>query len=279
LIDLHLHTSASDGEWTPAELVRRAHGAGLRVVSVTDHDTLAGLPEAAAAAASCGLELVPGIEITAVFDTTDVHLLGYFLEIPTALAAFLEAQRAERVARLRAIAARLAELGMTVALEPLLARATAQPGRAVGRPLLARALVEAGYAGSVQEAFDRWLGEHRPAYVPRRAAPPDQVVAVIRRARGLASLAHPGLLRRDDLVPALVEAGLGAIEVYHAEHDTATEAHYRAMARRYGLAVSGGSDCHGDSGHRAALGQVTLPEDDYRRLHARLERAAEESEP
>ncbi len=112
--------------------------------------------------------------------------------------------------------------------------------------------------------------------MPRRAPPPGAVVDVIRSAGGLASLAHPGLLRRDDLLPALVEAGLGAIEVYHAEHDAATEAHYRAVARRYGLAISGGSDCHGEANHRAALGQVTLPEADFRQLYGRLERAAGE---
>lgn len=279
MIDLHLHSTASDGQWTPANLVRRAHGAGLRIVSLTDHDTLAGLAEALAAAETLGIELLPGVEITAIHDGTDVHVLGYFLEIPEALAAFLETQRTERLARLRAIGARLAALGIPLDVEPLVRAAAVQPERAVGRPLVARALVEAGYAASVQEAFDRWLGEGRPAFVPRQGPPPAEVVARIRRAGGLPSLAHPGLLGRDELVPGLVEAGLGAIEVYHPEHDPAAEARYLALASRYDLAVSGGSDCHGPDDHRAALGQVTLPERDYRRLYTRLEQVARSRVP
>lgn len=255
-------------------MMRRARAVGLRVVSLTDHDTVAGVGEAATAAAGCGLELLPGVEITAVHERTDVHILGYFLELPEALVAFLEAQRRERLARVRAIAERLARLGMPLDLEPLLGRAAERPGAAVGRPLVARALVEAGYAVSVQEAFDRWLGENRPAFVPRRGVSPAEVVSRIRQAGGLASLAHPGLLGRDDLIAPLVDAGLGAVEVYHAAHDGSAEARYLELARRYGLAVSGGSDYHGEGDHRAGLGQVTLPEAEYRRLYGRLERAA-----
>lgn len=274
MIDLHTHTTASDGALAPPELVERAHRLGIRTLSVTDHDTVAGIPAAAAAAAARGMEFLPGIEITAVHERRDVHMLGYFLDpAPVGLAAFLDRQRLDRSRRAREMAARLAALGAPIDLEDLIAGAEAG-GKTVARPSIARALLDAGHVTSLQQAFDRWLAEGRPAYVPRTGSAPVDVVRLVKRSGGVAGLAHPGLLRRDDLIPELVEAGLGAIEVYHSDHDAAAQSHYLRLAGQHGLAVSGGSDFHGDDHPRAGcFGRVGLPRERFPPLFQRVREA------
>jgi predicted metal-dependent phosphoesterase TrpH len=270
LIDLHLHTTASDGMLAPSDLVARAAAAGITVLSVTDHDTTAGYDEARDGAALLGVTLVPGIEVTAVESSRDVHILGYFIDSDApSLAEFLTRQRADRLQRVVKIGERLRDLGFPVDVEPLLRAAARSGGRSIGRPQIADALIQRGYARDRDDAFDRLLGDGKPAFVARTAESPERVVGVIREAGGIASLAHPGLLRRDDLIPRLARAGLTALEVCHSEHDAAAERHYRDLAERYGLLVSGGSDYHGDFGRRASvLGVVTLPRLDFERLLA-----------
>ncbi len=269
MIDLHLHTTASDGKLCPTDVVARVAAAGLRVMSITDHDTVAGLNEAREAARARDLRLVDGIEITAIECDRDVHVLGYFFD-PTdaSLATFLEAQRADRVERVREIAARLRVLGHEVDVESLIAAAAACTGRSVGRPLLADALVAAGHVADRNEAFDRLLGNNRPAFVPRRGPSLARVTAIIGAAGGLASLAHPGLLGLDDQIPRFAASGLTAIEARHREHDEAAEARYRALAASLGLAVSGGSDFHGEPATNP--GSVTLALEDFQALEARV---------
>lgn len=271
MIDLHTHTTASDGRCAPAELVSRASAAGVTVLSVTDHDTVAAAGAAAAACAAAGIEFVPGIEITAVSRDTDVHVLGYFVDVESpALQTFLTAQRLRRVDRVREIVARLALFDIHLDADALVQPAIDDPSRSAGRPWIARALVAAGRVPSTDVAFDKWLSRGRPAFVPRRAASPEEVVGRIHDAGGLASLAHPGLLRHDEWVPPLVNAGLDALEVYHTDHDAETTARYVELARRYGVLVSGGSDYHGDASHGApAPGTVSLPREAYDRLIAR----------
>jgi len=271
VIDLHLHTTASDGTLPAATLIGRAADAGLTVVSVTDHDTTAALDAARAAAEAAGLSLVTGIEITAVEDEQDIHILGYFFD-PAGphLIAFLRAQRADRIRRALAIADRLQRLGCEIDTRPLIAHSE-RGGASVGRPHVADALVAAGHAVDRSDAFDRLIGRGRPAFIARSGASSPDVISVIHDAGGITSLAHPGLVRRDDLVPYLAAAGLGALEARHSEHDARTEAHYRDLAAQHGLAVSGGSDFHGDGGHHArTLGIVTLPPSDYAALRARV---------
>ena len=274
MIDLHTHTTASDGALAPRALVERAHGLGIRTLSVTDHDTLAGVPAAAAAAAELGMEFLPGIEITAVHRGRDVHVLAYFLEPdPPGLAPFLADQRRDRARRAREMSARLASLGAPIDLEDLVAGAEAA-GKAVARPAVARALLDAGHVTSLQQAFDRWLADGRPAYVPRAGAPPAEVVRLVRRSGGLPALAHPGLLRKDELIPELAEEGLGAVEAYHGDHDAGARSRYLRVAARHGLAVSGGSDFHGDDHPRArCFGRVGLPRDRFAPLFQRVRQA------
>jgi hypothetical protein len=280
VIDLHLHTTASDGRLTPAQLVARVAAAGITTMSVTDHDTVAGLVEVGAEAAARGIRLVPGIEVTSIADARDVHLLGYFFDPGNAaLAAFLEGQRAVRVSRVREIGARLAALGLPVDVDALLTAAATRPGSSVGRPQLARALISAGYVASVREAFDRWLANGQPAYVPRTGPSPAAVVEVIHAAGGLVSFAHPAVTGRDELIRPLVDDGLDAIEVYHSDHTPADEVDYRGLAARLGVLVSGGSDFHGDDpaaaparARRGTLGVVSLPADAFAALEDRAAR-------
>jgi predicted metal-dependent phosphoesterase TrpH len=271
MIDLHTHTTASDGALEPRALVERAYRLGIRTLSVTDHDTVAGVSEAAAEAAARGMEFLPGIEITAVHDRRDVHMLAYFLDPePAGLTAFLERQRQDRSRRAREMSARLAALGAPIDIEDLIAGAEAA-GTAVARPTVARALLDAGHVTSLQEAFDRWLAHGRPAYVPRSGVSPAEVVRLVTRSGGVAGLAHPGLLRRDGLIPELVDAGLGAIEVYHSDHDAGAQSRYLRLAGQHDLAVSGGSDFHGDDHPRArCFGRVGLPRELFMPLFQRV---------
>ena len=264
------HTCASDGTLDPGQLVACVCEAGVRTFSVTDHDTIAGVPAAAAHARAAGLEFLPGIEITAVWEGRDVHMLGYFLdEDPPGLGAFLTAQRQDRTQRVRKMGSLLAQLGMPIDVERLIEQGSS--GRALARPLVARALVAAGHVSTAQEAFDRWIGDSRPAYVARQGASPLEVVQLIRRSGGVAAVAHPGLLRRDQLVAELIAGGLEAIEVFHSDHDQAMQTRYLALARRRGLIVTGGSDFHGPGHHRAAkLGRVGPPRDQFEKLVERI---------
>jgi len=268
VIDLHLHTTASDGRCAPAELVSRAAAAGLTTIAVTDHDTVGGCSEAASACAGVGLTFVPGIEITAIRFGGDVHVLGYFIDVDSpALQAFLAAQRARRVDRVREIVARLRSHGVVLDADAILRRSLDNPSTAVGRPWIARALVAGGYVTSTAEAFDTWLSRGRPAFVPRAGAPPEEVFARIHAAGGVASLAHPGLLAHDDWIPEFAAAGLDAVEAYHSEHDTLMTATYLSIAKRFRLGITGGSDYHADESHGAAcLGVVALPREDFDHL-------------
>lgn len=267
-----MHTTASDGRLSPSDLVVRVAAAGLTTISVTDHDTVASLSEVRQHAVVRGIEVISGIEITAVHDDRDVHILGYFFdELDARLASFLERQRARRVDRARAIGDRLVHLGFPIDIERLLERAALTPGASVGRPRIARALIDAGHVGSMQEAFDRFLATGQPAFVPRVGPSPVEVVAAIHAARGVASMAHPGVTRQPQLVEPLAAAGLDAIEVYHSDHTSEMQEDALASARRLKLLVSGGSDHHGEDDRRP-LGGVTLPKADFDALAARAGR-------
>ena len=272
-----MHTTASDGRLSPAELVARASAAGLTTISVTDHDTVASIADVTAIAAAAEIDVVPGIEITAVDDGRDVHMLGYFFDPESALlAGVLERQRALRVNRVREIAERLLSLGMPIDVESVLLAAAARPGSSVGRPQVARELVKRGYVASVQEAFELWLATGRPAFIARTGPSPSAIVDTLHDAGGIASIAHPGVTKRDELIAPLVEHGLDAIEVYHSDHSAQDVQAYRNMSLRLGALVSGGSDFHGDDPatnparlSRSQLGAVTLPPEAFAALESR----------
>ena len=212
-VDLHSHTTASDGALRPRELVALAARHGVTVLAVTDHDSTEGVAEARAAAADHpGLTIVAGIEINCDVEGAELHVLGYFLDLEAEwFQAFLRDQRAERAARIHRILAKLAGLGMFIDADEVFSMV--REGSA-GRPHVAQAMVHRGYVRSVKEAFDRFLYTGGPASAPRRRLTPEEAVATIRRARGVPVLAHPGLANRDAMIPGLIEAGLAGIESY-----------------------------------------------------------------
>jgi predicted metal-dependent phosphoesterase TrpH len=278
-VDLHAHTTASDGMLSPRELVRAAAARGVRVLAVTDHDSTDGLAEAMEEAARRPpLTIVPGLEINCDAPgvpgaaAAEVHVLGYYVEHEAPwFQAFLREQRAERAARVHRIAARLAELG--VPIDPADVFAIVKEG-SPGRPHIAQAMVNRGYVKSVREAFDRYLHAGGPANVPRRRLTPADAVRVIRRAGGVPVLAHPGLADRDALIPELVAAGLLGIEAIYAEHSAAQVAHYTDLCRAYGLVATGGSDYHGErSGRTNPLGHPPVPMRVWEELKVAAERA------
>lgn len=255
--DLHLHTTASDGAWSPTELVDMALSVGLKVIAVTDHDTLDGISEALARGAERGLEVIPGVELSVRGSDQEVHLLGYFIDTESKpLREALAKCQAERVGRVEGIVERLRALQYDITATEVMN--VAQQGSA-GRPHVARVLVEKGYVASVPEAFDRLLAEGRPAFVPRRRLTLADGINLIHAAGGVAVCAHPGLLKEDSILGELVELGLDGLEVVHSEHDHAAQARYDRLAEEHGLLKSGGSDCHGPGIKRALfIGQYSI---------------------
>jgi predicted metal-dependent phosphoesterase TrpH len=267
-VDLHSHTTASDGALSPRELVRLAARNRVRVLAVTDHDSTDGLPEAMDEAARHGVDIVPGLEINTDVPGAEVHVLGYYVDWGADwFQDFLREQRAERTARVHRIVERLTELGMPLTADEVFA--ICQEG-SPGRPHVAQAMVNRGYVKSVREAFDRWLRTGGPANVPRRRLTPVDAVAVIRRAGGVPVLAHPGLADRDAMIPELVEAGLAGIETYYPEHSVAQVNAYREMCDRLHLVATGGSDYHGPhTGRTTTLGTPHIPLDVWEQLKAK----------
>ncbi|MDR0433819.1 MAG: PHP domain-containing protein [Gracilibacteraceae bacterium] len=242
--DLHTHTTASDGELTPAELTRRAAGRGVRVLAVTDHDTLSGLPAAAAAAAAAGIEFWPGVEINTSWRGREIHVLGYLPELfDPLLEKRLADTRAKRFERLGKIVAKLNSLGINIRLEDVRQEVT---GATPGRPHVARALCRGGHAADIDDAFRRWLNRDAPAFVPRYPLTPEEAVAWIREAGGLPVIAHPG----DAALTAAEIAqwkpcGLRGLEARHPHHNNDQTAKYLRWADQLGLLRAGGSDFHG----------------------------------
>jgi 3',5'-nucleoside bisphosphate phosphatase len=247
--DLHTHSSASDGTRPPPDVVARAAAAGLDAVALTDHDTVAGVA-AAAAALPAGLALVSGMELSCRRDGHSVHLLGYLFDPEHAeLAEQTRAIRASRIERGQAMVAKLAELGTGVTWDQV----TSIAGDAViGRPHIARAMVQAGVIGSVDEAFTpQWIGPGGRAHVRRYALDPADAIALVHAAGGVTVLAHPLALRRGwalsaELITELAAAGLDGVEVAHPDHDEAQRNQLSTLAGKLGLAKTGGSDDHGE---------------------------------
>jgi hypothetical protein len=254
MIDLHTHSTASDGTDTPAELVERALALGLEALALTDHDTLAGSDEARPLAAAQGLTFVRALELsTRRAEEADpaarsVHILGYFFTEPAPpFRLWLESLKEKRRARNRAMAERLQSMGYQVTLE----EAEGVGRNITGRPHFAAILRRKGYVAHYEDAFRKLLGERCPAYVEREDPEPEEGIRRIHEAGGVASLAHarrlnkPGRDEEEAFIRRLVDAGLDAIEVYHSDHGESCRSRYSNLARKYGLAMTGGSDYHG----------------------------------
>jgi predicted metal-dependent phosphoesterase TrpH len=246
-LDLHLHTTYSDGSLPPAEVLALAQKAHVSALAITDHDTVCGIPEAMEVGHSLGIEVIPGIEISARWGPSELHILGYFLDWQdVALLAQLDRLRAGRHARNPRIVEKLNALGIDITYEEVKALAKTD---SVGRPHIARVLMEKGIVKSAKEAFDRYLADGAAAYVPRDLPDPEEAIAMITNAHGLSVLAHPSWLDRSEgmykICDQLKAAGLAGVEVHYSTHRPEQTTHYLETARRLELLVTGGSDFHG----------------------------------
>ncbi|HUU31083.1 MAG TPA: PHP domain-containing protein, partial [Phycisphaerae bacterium] len=260
LVDLHVHSSASDGAYPPREVVERAAEAGLKAIALTDHDTLAGQAEARAAGGAVGLEIVPGVEISTEFERGACHILGYFIEVgDAALETMLEAAREGREVRNREMLVRLNGLGFGLKMEDLVGQAGEG---VVTRAHFAAAMLRKGYVASWDEVFEKYLGRGKPAYVERRHVEPEEAIEAIRGAGGLAVLAHPRQLNRgpeemESWFRRLAAAGLDGLETQSPDHGADEAQRYHEAAVRLGLLETGGTDWHGrkESGIRLGVGR------------------------
>lgn len=271
-VDLHSHSTASDGAHAPAAVVAAAHAAGLTAFALTDHDTLDGIPDAVAAAASLGIRLVVGIELSAVEGDVETHVLGLHISRPAEIERGLQGLRDMRRRRAERIVDRLNELGVRVTFESVLEQAA---GGAIGRPHVARAMVQEGWATDLRDAFDRYLGNGRPACVPKDRLAMVDAFEMIHKAGGLAVLAHPAHAGTQARLEALTAQGLDGVEVLHPSHGAEDVVRLRTLADHLGLVPSGGSDWHGADGRQRALGSLHVPAEWLDRQDARVaERAA-----
>ena len=271
--DLHTHTTASDGVYAPRELIRLSKEAGLAGIAVTDHDTFGGLDEAAEAGREFAVEVVPGVELTSYAGKTEVHVVGLFVDPGS------DAEAVEKVASLRSrrrkrmleMIAKLDKMGVHV--EPEDVMALAPDDASVGRPHLATALVSAGHVADASEAFDRYIGNTSPVYVPKARLEPEEAIRLVKRLGGLPIFAHPAVSKLDGRLPEFKDVGLGGIEVWHPRHGPSDIERYSRLAETHGLVPSGGSDFHGPGRTEAPLGCFKIGRevlDALKACHAKL---------
>jgi len=272
--DLHVHTSASDGDFSPEEVIRQAKEIGLAAVGIADHDTVGGIEEALAASEKYGVETVPGVELSSEFEQSEVHILGYFIDwhdrgFNDELHKFQEARKV----RAGKILEKLHKLGINISYEEV---ATVAGDGVIGRPHIAEALAQRGYVRTKDAAFAKYLAYGRPAYAPKYRLMPKIAIHMIHRVGGVAILAHPVFAQANHLLPDLVEFGLDGIEVYHSKHDSAKTEYYKKIAEELHLLVTGGTDCHGAN---SPLGTVKVPYECVEKMKARHKLLLSKSQP
>ena len=272
--DLHAHSKRSDGTLAPAEVLSLAAARDLAGIALTDHDTFEGLSEASAAAERLGLELVPGIEFSAEHDGASLHILGYWVDpADPAVNDELDRLTATRLRRGELIVEKLQELGYDIDFDRVREIAG---GQTIARPHVAQAMVEAGIVATESEAFERYISDDGPAYVPKHALDPMEALRLIGAAGGACVLAHPGMWRGngsvpEELIERMADGGMVGLEVWHPDHDDAARERYAALAGRLGLVATSASDCHGERfGYR--LGTERTDADTYAELRRRAGR-------
>lgn len=274
IVDLHVHSNKSDGTCSPSELVDLAIQKGLSAFALTDHDTTAGLDEAIEYAKGRDIEVVPGIEFSTEYQGRDIHVLGLAIDYKAPVFADrLQAFVDSRIGRNRKMCRNLTEAGIDISYEKLMA---AYPGAVITRAHYARYLLDHGYVKSLPEAFERYVGDHCPYFVPREKVTPVQAVQLIRQAKGIPVLAHPTLYHMgkdalQKLVSSLTEAGLVGLEAVYSTYSAGEEREMRQLASRNGLLISGGSDFHGSNKPGLELatgyhGKLVIPYDIWERL-------------
>ncbi|MDH4223699.1 MAG: PHP domain-containing protein [candidate division Zixibacteria bacterium] len=255
-IDLHIHTTASDGLLSPEKVVELSRELNLSAIAIADHDTVDGFQRAKVKASAVGIEVISAVELSIAYKKIDFHLLGYLIdcegeEFRKKIASF----RQERILRGEKMVVKLNELGVPLHIDSV---KNIAGDASVGRPHLADALLKNDYVKSYDEAFTRYLGYHAPAYVPKRYLTPREGIELIHSVKGLAILAHPGTSHRDELLVDFMEMGIDGIEAYHSQYDNFLIKHYISWAKKYSLLYTGGSDCHG-RGHEILIGKVKVP--------------------
>jgi predicted metal-dependent phosphoesterase TrpH len=266
--DLHIHTKCSDGLFTPDEIVRKTVHAGLKAISITDHDTVTGIDQAKPLALESGLELIPGVEMSSAYKGYDIHILGYFFDYQhSELKHYLDNCRLLRTERAERMVQKLAKMGVRIEIEQIIMKA--QNG-SVGRPHIAAVLQDGGFVKSFSEAFSKYLGSHSPAYVKSIETHPSEVIRLINEAGGLSFLAHPAQNVPDEILRQLISFGLDGLEIIHPSHDIYRQNYYREIANEYFMLFSGGSDYHGLKDHEDSFGQIWIPYEWVTKMKSRL---------
>jgi len=266
-VDLHTHTSQSDGLLPPEKVVQLAAAAKLRAVSITDHDEIGALEAGIALGNQLGVEVIPGVELSVSHNGYDIHILGYLIDFrQSRLLEFLNYFQQERVRRVHLILEKLDRLGYPILLETVLRKAGSG---SIGRPHIADALVEAKHVSSYHEAFNRFIADGKPAFVPKVRISATQAVSIIHEANGLACLAHPGQNLTEPIILDIINAGVDGIEIVHPKHTFAQREFYRQLAKTYNLLETGGSDFHGGRKDDERLGDYVIEYEKVEKLKAR----------
>jgi len=255
--DLHIHTAYSDGSFLPATIIRHAVKNNLKIISITDHDSVDGIAASIEEGEKSCVEVIPGIEISTTVDTGEIHILGYFIDYEDEyFVKNLKRIQEIRLKRMSVMVDKLNRLMIDIDLNELIEYAASS---SIGRLHLAHFLKKKGIVGSAYEAFDRYIGSGKPAYEKMNALSPEEGIELISNAGGIPVLSHPGLTRRDDLIDEMIHAGLRGLEVYHSGHSEEDTNRYFQMTRDKGLLVTGGSDCHGEKKLNMLMGRIKLP--------------------
>ena len=268
-VDLHVHTTASDGTCTPAEVIELAKKAGLTAIAITDHDTLSGAIEGVKLAKEMGFEVIDGVELSSDLNGTDVHILGYLMSRYHVIQGVLDELQNLRSTRAERMVRKLNRLGVRISMEDVLRESK---GDSIGRPHIASAMVRKGIVPTTQYAFQYYIGDGRPAYIPKPKLTPIQAVELILASGGVPVLAHPGLTGSDNIIDELVEHGLRGLEAFHPMHDERQTRRYLEIAERKGLIVTGGSDFHGATKPDIWIGSVTVGYESVERLREEAKR-------
>lgn len=255
--DLHLHTTHSDGYFSPIQLIDKVHALGLRAVAIVDHDEISAISEAIHYGYSKGIEVLPGVELSISFNGQDVHILGYCFDFEDAnLIRYLSLFREERLKRARSIVNKLAQEGLSIHFDDVMEKAGSG---SVGRPHVANVLLEHGYVKSFQQAFDKYLGDGKPANIRKYSIDFETAQDLIHSAGGVCSIAHPGIQLSDRDVMTLIKLGVPCLEAVHPKHRAEKTRFYRNLAENHGLQITGGSDFHGGTKGEETLGKYTVP--------------------
>lgn len=256
-IDLHIHTTFSDGSYSPVEVVRRAKELGLEAISITDHDDVSGITQAITSGQKLGVEVISGVELSTHGNGFDVHILGYLFDHNAeSIQTYIEHFQEERRQRSRKIVERLHQLGFKVSYDLVCQKAGEG---SIGRPHVATVMKEEGYVFSIEEAFKKYLGDGKPAFVPKLKIEPLRAIRLIHNAGGLAFIAHPAVDVDEEYVVSLIQLGLDGIETIHPHHNRAAVQKYRQLAQQHNVLECGGSDCHGNLNGYEMIGKMAVP--------------------